>query len=314
MADNANLTAGDGTIIAGADEIAGVKYPRTKVVWGPDGTVNDTDVASGKPLPVQLRTATGTATPLPSLGTPGSSSVDVISIQGVALGTVVPVSVATLPSQAVTNTGTFATQSTQAGTWTVQPGNTVNTTAWKVDASSVAIPVTDNAGSLTVDGTVTSNMGTVTADPFGANADSASATGSISAKLKGIATALGVTALDLGVGTGGTRTLRVAIDSAQTEGSAYENVPVSTTDQVIGATGAAGDYLSHVIVSPITAACGVVTIKDNATTLISFAGGSTTALSNLIPFAIPVGITSTSGAWKITTGANVTCVAVGRFT
>lgn len=43
---------------------------------------------------------------------------------------------------------------TQSGTWTVQPGNTANTTAWKVDASSVAVPVTDNSGSLTVDGTV----------------------------------------------------------------------------------------------------------------------------------------------------------------
>jgi hypothetical protein len=44
----------------------------------------------------------------------------------------------------------------------VQPGNTANTTAWKVDASSVAVPVTDNSGSLTVDGTVTANAGTGT--------------------------------------------------------------------------------------------------------------------------------------------------------
>lgn len=44
-----------------------------------------------------------------------------------------------------------AVPASQSGTWTVQPGNTANTTAWKVDASSVAVPVTDNAGSLTVD-------------------------------------------------------------------------------------------------------------------------------------------------------------------
>ena len=64
-----------------------------------------------------------------------------------------------------------------------------------------AIPVTDNGGSLTVDGSVslaaalpagTNNIGdvdvlTVPADPFGANADAASATGSISAKLRFIA-------------------------------------------------------------------------------------------------------------------------------
>lgn len=43
---------------------------------------------------------------------------------------------------------------TQSGTWTVQPGNTANSTAWKVDASSVAVPITDNSGSLTVDAPV----------------------------------------------------------------------------------------------------------------------------------------------------------------
>jgi hypothetical protein len=76
----------------------------------------------------------------------------------------------------VTVSGTVAV--TQSGTWTVQPGNTANTTAWKVDGSAVTQPVS---------GTVTANMGTVTADPFGANADAASATGSISAKLRFIA-------------------------------------------------------------------------------------------------------------------------------
>jgi hypothetical protein len=96
--------------------------------------------------------------------------------------------------------------------------------------------------------------------------------------------------------------------------SEYEAVAASQTAQTIGATGATGDYLSHVIVSPATASCGVVTILDNATALVSFPGGGTTALSNLIPFVIPVGIISSSGAWKVTTGANVSCVAVGKFT
>jgi hypothetical protein len=94
----------------------------------------------------------------------------------------------------------------------------------------------------------------------------------------------------------------------------YETVAASQTAQVIGATGAAGDYLSHVVVSPAVAACGVVTILDNATTIVAFPGGGTTALSNLIPFVIPVGMKSVSGAWKITTGANVSCAAVGDFT
>ena len=52
------------------------------------------------------------------------------------------------------STGTVA--ATQSGTWTVQPGNTANTTAWKVDGSAVTQPVsgtvtvTDGAGALNV--------------------------------------------------------------------------------------------------------------------------------------------------------------------
>lgn len=71
-----------------------------------------------------------------------------------------------------------------------------------------------------VSGRLDTNVGAVPTDPFGANADAASATGSISAKLKGIATALGVTALDLGSGTGGSRTLRLFQDTAQWVGGA----------------------------------------------------------------------------------------------
>jgi len=33
---------------------------RVKPVWGPDGTGNDVDVASGKPMPIQLRGSDGT--------------------------------------------------------------------------------------------------------------------------------------------------------------------------------------------------------------------------------------------------------------
>lgn len=108
----------------------------------------------------------------------------------------------------VDTTNRFPTSATQSGTWTVQPGNTANTTAWLVTGTGGSFPVTDSGGnlsiddggnSITVDGTVTANLAagtnnigdvdvlTVPADPFGANADAASATGSISAKLRFIA-------------------------------------------------------------------------------------------------------------------------------
>lgn len=59
MADNFAFTEGSGKIGA-ADDVGGVLYPRTKVVWGPNGTANDADTASGKALPVQLRESDGT--------------------------------------------------------------------------------------------------------------------------------------------------------------------------------------------------------------------------------------------------------------
>ncbi len=60
MADNVAITAGSGTTIAADDVGSGVLHQRVKVTWGPDGTGNDADVASGKPLPIQVRGSTGT--------------------------------------------------------------------------------------------------------------------------------------------------------------------------------------------------------------------------------------------------------------
>lgn len=101
----------------------------------------------------------------------------------------------------------------------------------------------------------TNNIGdvdivTVPADPFGANSDAASATGSISAKLRAIATALGVTALDLGAGTGGSRTLRFARDTAQwvggsgANGSAVQRMTVATDDTLISSLATKLDTLA----------------------------------------------------------------------
>lgn len=59
MADNYAFTPGSGATGA-ADDIGGVLYPRVKATWGPDGTANDVDTASGKPMPVQLRASGGT--------------------------------------------------------------------------------------------------------------------------------------------------------------------------------------------------------------------------------------------------------------
>jgi hypothetical protein len=92
----------------------------------------------------------------------------------------------------------------------------------------------------------------------------------------------------------------------------YETVAASATDQVMGATGAAGDYLSHVLITPATTSPGNVIIKDGSTTIFTFTGGAS-SVTTLIPFAVPLGLTAVT-SWKITTGTNVSAIAVGDFT
>lgn len=95
----------------------------------------------------------------------------------------------------------------------------------------------------------------------------------------------------------------------------YETVAASQTDQVLGVTGATGDFLSGLLIVPATTAAGAVSVKDGTGSAISlFAGGGTTALTTLIPFFVPLGMKSSAGAWKVTTGASVSVIAVGNFT
>lgn len=98
-------------------------------------------------------------------------------------------------------------------------------------------------------------------------------------------------------------------------GATYNTIAASQTTQALtgGGGGATGDYLSHCVVIPTSTSPGVVTIIDNASTIYAFPGGAS-SISNLVPFAIPVGSKSVSGAWKVTTGANLSAVCTGKFT
>ncbi len=92
----------------------------------------------------------------------------------------------------------------------------------------------------------------------------------------------------------------------------YETVAASQSDQALGATGAAGDYLEKLIITVGTAATAAVSIKDG--------GGSAIPIIPNSPgggigvYVVPIGAKSTNGAWKVTTGAGSTVVAVGTFT
>jgi hypothetical protein len=93
----------------------------------------------------------------------------------------------------------------------------------------------------------------------------------------------------------------------------YETVAASQTAQVIGPTGATGDYIAGILVIPASTSPGVVTLLDGSTSINVFAGGAS-SLSVLVPFFIPLGLVSVSGAWKITTGASLSVIASGKFT
>lgn len=184
MADNSTLPVSVGTEVFANDDISSVKYPRVKLTWGPDGTANDTDVASGKSVPAQIRTSGGTAQ-------------------------------------------TYGAGATDAGTQ------------------------------------------------------------------------------------------RVTIASEQVEGGEYEAVPsTSSTTTTLGTTGAVGDFLSTLLVTPLTTSPGSISIKDGSDTAILVFAGGATSVSNLVPFSINVGAASRTGAWQVVTGSggNVQALGVGNFT
>lgn len=88
-----------------------------------------------------VQEADGANTTLGAKADAKSTATDTTSVSAMSVLKQISASVQAPPSQAVTNAGTFATQAAQSGTWTVQPGNTANTTAWKVDGSAVTQPV-----------------------------------------------------------------------------------------------------------------------------------------------------------------------------
>jgi hypothetical protein len=247
---------------------------------------------------------TGTVSTLDNLvGTAGAGSANVLTVQGNASGTAVPVS----------------------GAVTASAGTNLNTSALALDAT-----LTGGTQKSKLVDTAGTNVGTIKA---GSTAPATTDTS--------LVVALNPNSIDLGSGTGGSKTVRMLIDTSQlgslgaTTASAsapvvpatdwvgttalskfsagnYETVAASQTAQVMGSTGGAGDYIDHILVIPASTSPGLVTLLDGATSIPVFVGGAS-SLSNLCPFPIPLGMTAVT-AWKITTGASVSCIGVGKFT
>ena len=94
----------------------------------------------------------------------------------------------------------------------------------------------------------------------------------------------------------------------------YETVAASQTGQVFGSSatgGGKGAYLERLVIVPANLNPGAVTIIDNATSISVFAGG-TGSLTELKPICVELGMAATAAKWSITTGANVSVIAIGR--
>ncbi len=92
-------------------------------------------------------------------------------------------------------------------------------------------------------------------------------------------------------------------------GEDYETVAASQTDQVLGTTGSVGDFLGRLIITVATAATGTVSIKDGAGSAIPITAANTA----IGVYSVEIGAKSVAGAWKVTTGAGATVLAVGKF-
>jgi len=89
---------------------------------------------------------------------------------------------------------------------------------------------------------------------------------------------------------------------------AYETVAASQTAQVLGTAGAIGDYIHRLVITVGTAATGTVALLDDTTSI-----PITAANTPIGVYIVDIGAISASGAWKITTGAGATVMAMGKF-
>ena len=97
--------------------------------------------------------------------------------------------------------------------------------------------------------------------------------------------------------------------AAATYALPYEHVALSQTGQVLGTTGAVGDYLHRLVITVGTAATSTVSVLDGATS-----HALVRANTPIGVYSIEMNTFSRNGAWSITTGAGAEVIAVGNFT
>ena len=220
-------------------------------------------------------------------------------------------------TQPVSNAGTFAVQASPGtiATWGLMSGTTPGTAPTNTQViggiynSSAPSPTTGQTLPLQQDSSGNLNVNVKSATGVGIGSATSGQTLSLIGCASTTAIPTATTAETWPVSCDPGNSIRV-VNGAST----YNTVAASQTAQALtgGSGGATGDYLSHCTIIPTSTSPGVVTILDNSTTIYSFPGGAS-SLSNLVPFTIPIGAQSTTGAWKVTTGVSLSVVCVGRF-
>ena len=89
----------------------------------------------------------------------------------------------------------------------------------------------------------------------------------------------------------------------------YEHVAASQTAQVLGSTGAIGDYLHRLVITVSATATSTVSLLDNNVSHVLVAANSAIGV-----YSIEINTFSKNGAWKVTTGAGAEVIAMGNFT
>jgi hypothetical protein len=175
-------------------------------------------------------------------------------------------------------------------------GSAVKASSLPVVIASDQLGVAAKAASLPVN---------IASDQLGAQAKAASLSVTLATDLVGPAAKAAALAVTMATDQ---PAMKVRLDGD------YETVAASQTDQAMGATGATGDYLEGLLITPANTSPGAVSIKDGAGSSIPIFAGGATSVAVLDAMYVPIKMASAAGAWKVTTGASVSVIATGKFT
>lgn len=294
MADNLNVTQGSGTIVR-TDDVGGVHYQVVKIDIGGNGVsvpLNPGQEATADSIPVALSTEQET------LLSDIESAVDGLEAKDFATQT----TLAAILAKIIAAPATEAKQDTLIG---------------HVDGLEGAF-TTLNAKDFATQTTLAAVLAKIIAAPA-----TEAKQDTIIGHVDGLETLIGTTNTTLTTIDGRVDGLETLVTSTNTkldtihtdlDRTAYETVAAGQTDQVLGATGATGDILERVIIIPANTSPGAVSIKDGSGSAITIFVGGASSVDTLAPIFVTLGMKSTGGAWKLTTGADVSAIGIGKFT